>query len=297
MPSESRKIVAMPDGGFVITGSSTAFDPAGDIYTFRITSTGIIMWSNTYGMPGVSEKSESIIYQASDMTLVFTGSFTPAGTEDVILAKITAAGGAPVWTKRYFNPAGDDRGYDLKEATTPTGYSVSGKFFHPASSNLDPLFAKTDAVGNVTSTCQDSLMFQPRPGGWSGDCARTISQLTDMQVTPSVTNPTVVERIHCAPTTGINSNNETASEFSLKQNYPNPFNPSTIIEFAMPENGVVSLTVFDASGREVANLISGYRNKGTYSVEFNASGISSGVYFYKLKTEGFEQTKKMLLVK
>ena len=95
----------------------------------------------------------------------------------------------------------------------------------------------------------------------------------------------------------MNSGNEIAEEFSLEQNYPNPFNPSTVIKFAIPNSGVVQITVFDASGREVSSLVNGYMNKGIHTVEFNAAGLSSGVYFYKIKTEGFVETKKMLLVK
>jgi hypothetical protein len=295
-PSQSRKIIAMPDGGFVITGFSTAYDPFGDVYTFRITSAGAIVWSNTYGMPGISELSESIIYQASDMSLVYTGSVT-SGTEDVILAKITSAAGMPVWTKRYPNTAGSDRGYDLKEASTPAGYSVSGRLFHPVSASDDPLFLKTDALGNVTAVCQDSTMFQPRPGYWSGDCSRQIFQLSDVQITPQVTNHAPVERALCGTVTGIGSINEVADQYMLKQNYPNPFNPSTVIEFSIPQNSNVILSVYDASGREVAVLVNGFKTKGNYSVSFNAAGLSSGVYFYKLKAEGFEETKKMLLVK
>lgn len=297
VPSEGKKIIPMTDGGFVITGSSTAYDAAGDIYTFRITAAGTIVWSNTYGMPGISETSESILYRPVDASLVLTGSANPTGSEDIILSKLAAATGAPAWTKRYFNPSGSDRGFDVKESSTPSGFSVTGKLYHSSSASLDPFFLKTDAFGNVTAVCQDSTQLQPRQGFWSGDCARTILQLVDITISPSVTNPTPVERIQCGSTTGISSNNEVASEFSLEQNYPNPFNPSTVIKFSVPENSVVSLTVFDASGREVANLVSGFMNKGIYSYDFNASGLSSGVYFYKLKAEGFEQTKKMLLVK
>lgn len=298
MPSESRRIIPMTDGGFVITGSSTAYDPMGDIYTFRISATGIVAWSNTYGMPGITERSESIIFRPADMTLVYTGSATlTGGTEDIILSKITAAGGAPVWTKRYFNTAGADLGFDLKEASTPSGFAVTGRFFHSSSVSLDPFFLKTDASGNVTAACQDSTMFQPRAGFWSGDCARSIIQLIDITINPSVTNPTPVERVQCGALTGMNSGNEIAEEFSLEQNYPNPFNPSTVIKFALPTNGNVQITVFDAAGREVNTLVNGFMNNGVHTVEFNASGLSSGVYFYKLKTEGFEQTKKMLLVK
>lgn len=298
MPSESRKIIPMTDGGFVITGTSTAFDPMGDIYTFRISAAGIVIWSNTYGMPGVAERSESIIFRPADMTLFFTGSATlTGGTEDIILSEISAAGGLPVWTKRYFNTAGADRGFDLKEASTPSGFAVTGRFFHSSSASLDPFFLKTDASGNVSAACQDSTMLQPRTGFWSGDCARNILQLTDITIQPATYNTTPVERVQCGALTGMNSGNEIAEEFSLEQNYPNPFNPSTVIKFAIPNSGVVQITVFDASGREVSALVNGYMNKGIHTVEFNAAGLSSGVYFYKIKTVGFEETKKMLLVK
>jgi len=297
-PSQSRRIIAMPDGGFVIAGSSTAYDPMGDVYVFRITSAGAIVWSNTYGMPGISELSESIIYQASDMSLVYTGSVTPtSSTEDVILSKITSAAGLPVWTKRYPNTAGADRGYDLKEATTPFGYSVTGRLYHPTSASNDPFFLKTDAFGNVTAVCQDSTIFQPRPGYWTGDCARQPMQLSDVQIQPQVVNPTPVERALCGSVTGIGSNNETPNRFVLKQNYPNPFNPSTVIEFSIPKDGNISISIYDASGKEIAVLVSGFKTKGNHSVDFNASNFSSGIYFYKLKADGFEQTKKMLLVK
>jgi len=298
MPAEGKKIIPMTDGGFVVTGTSTAFDPLGDIYTFRISAAGIVMWSNTYGMPGVAEKSESIIFRPADMSLVYTGSATlTGGTEDIILSKISSAGGAPIWTKRYFNTSGADLGYDLKEASTPSGFAVTGKFYHSSSVSLDPFFLKTDASGNVSAVCQDSTMFQPRPGFWSGDCARNILQLSDITIQPAVYNTTPVERVHCGTLTGMNSGNEIAEEFSLEQNYPNPFNPSTVIKFAIPNSGVVQITVFDASGREVSALVNGYMNKGIHTVEFNAAGLSSGVYFYKIKTEGFVETKKMLLVK
>ncbi len=293
--SEGRKIIAMPDGGFVVTGFSTAFDAASDVYVLRVDPAGAILWANTYGMPGITEKSYSIIYQPSDMSLVYTGYSIPSGTEDIILSKITSAAGAPVWTKRYPNTAGADRGYDLKEASTPTGYHVTGKLFIAGSD--DPFFLKTNAFGNVTAACQDSTNLQPRPAGWSDICGRNIHQLTDVQIQPQVVNPTTVERALCGTVTGIISNNEIPSEFILKQNYPNPFNPSTKIEFSLPNDGNVSIKVFDVTGKEVMTLTNGFRLKGNYSIEFNASDLPSGAYFYKLKADGFEATKKMLLVK
>jgi hypothetical protein len=103
------------------------------------------------------------------------------------------------------------------------------------------------------------------------------------------------------------------TEFSLEQNYPNPFNPTTKIKYtipsvtlsvpvAMPSKGdvLVSLKVFDILGDEVATLVNEPQQPGTYEVEFNvgqAISLSSGVYYYQLRSGGFSQTKKMLLLK
>jgi hypothetical protein len=98
--------------------------------------------------------------------------------------------------------------------------------------------------------------------------------------------------------TGITPvNSEIPSAFKLEQNYPNPFNPVTNIRFSLPKAGMVSMKIFDISGREVAELISGTMNAGTYNYDFNASNLSSGIYFYRINAEGFTDTKKMILVK
>lgn len=86
-------------------------------------------------------------------------------------------------------------------------------------------------------------------------------------------------------------------KFILEQNYPNPFNPSTVIQYQIPSAGFVSLIVYDMMGREVANLVNENQAAGSYSVSFNASKLSSGVYYYKIETGGFSDTKKMMLIK
>lgn len=85
--------------------------------------------------------------------------------------------------------------------------------------------------------------------------------------------------------------------YSLEQNYPNPFNPSTSIQFGIPENAFVSLKIYDVLGKEVVTLMNEEMNAGTYEVNFNASALSSGVYFYKLETGNFVQSRKMVLMK
>jgi hypothetical protein len=85
--------------------------------------------------------------------------------------------------------------------------------------------------------------------------------------------------------------------YILSQNYPNPFNPSTTIHFNIAEKGNVSLKVYDIIGNEVAELVNSEKEAGNYDVSFDASKLSSGVYFYELRTAGFTQSKKMILMK
>ena len=85
--------------------------------------------------------------------------------------------------------------------------------------------------------------------------------------------------------------------YSLEQNYPNPFNPSTTINYALPVSGNVTLKVYNLIGQEVASLVNEFQREGSYDVRFDASKLSSGVYFYSLSAGNFTQVKKMMLVK
>ena len=85
--------------------------------------------------------------------------------------------------------------------------------------------------------------------------------------------------------------------FALEQNYPNPFNPSTTIQYDLPVAGFVTLKVFDVLGREVAVLVQEYLKAGQYNVTFNAEGLPSGVYLYRIQAGDFVATKRLLLLK
>jgi hypothetical protein len=91
--------------------------------------------------------------------------------------------------------------------------------------------------------------------------------------------------------------NEIPTNFALYQNYPNPFNPSTTIEFDIPERTSVKLIIYDILGREVEILVDKELEPGKYKLNFNATDLPSGVYFYTLKTPKFTKTNKMLLIK
>jgi Tol biopolymer transport system component len=86
-------------------------------------------------------------------------------------------------------------------------------------------------------------------------------------------------------------------EFWLAQNYPNPFNPSTVIEYTLPEENFVTLSVYNSLGEEVAVLVRGVRSAGVNSVTFDAGKLPSGVYLYRLSAGSFVETRKLVLVK
>ncbi len=109
--------------------------------------------------------------------------------------------------------------------------------------------------------------------------------IDDVKITPSLVG---VES---------NLNSKTPQSYQLSQNYPNPFNPSTIIQYAISIKQFVTLKIFDVLGKEVAILVNEEKPAGNYEVEFDGSGITSGVYFYKVQAGTFVETKKMIYLK
>jgi hypothetical protein len=100
------------------------------------------------------------------------------------------------------------------------------------------------------------------------------------------------------PATGTGNNtSQVPTVYSLSQNYPNPFNPVTKINFAIPKQGFVTLKVYDVLGREVRSLVNEVKTAGEYTVDFSGAELSSGVYFYRLESNGFTDIKRMMLIK
>jgi len=97
--------------------------------------------------------------------------------------------------------------------------------------------------------------------------------------------------------TSVENNDEHIQSFELSQNYPNPFNPLTTIGYQVPVTNHVTIKVYDLLGREIKTLVNEEKSNGTYEVEFNANGVSSGIYFYRLTAEDYSQTKKMIYLK
>ncbi|MDR3665229.1 MAG: T9SS type A sorting domain-containing protein, partial [Ignavibacteriaceae bacterium] len=97
--------------------------------------------------------------------------------------------------------------------------------------------------------------------------------------------------------TSVAGSSPVVKNFQLSQNYPNPFNPSTTIQYSIPSRSLVTLRIYDITGRELVTLLNGEINPGSYEINFKASKLPTGVYFYTLRANSFVSTKKMLLIK
>ncbi len=160
------------------------------------------------------------------------------------------------------------------------------------------VFAATFGDGVWLSTNYGSTWNQIN-NGFSGSAYYVLSLAENGEYIYAGTNAAGVwKRILSEIITDVNeSENLQPSKFSLEQNYPNPFNPSTTINFSIPEEEKVSLKVFNSLGEEVAEMMNEVKPAGNYSIEFNASTLTSGIYFYKISAGSYSQTRKLTLVK
>ncbi len=201
------------------------------------------------------------------------------GEEDVYYSYITA-GEVPVELTSFTTAAvknavnlkwttateTNNKGFEIERSTDKNNWTVIGFAEGYGTSSENHTYNFSDKLSGVTSSI---LYYRLRQIDFDG--TSVYSSISSAEIAPS--------------------------EFSLSQNYPNPFNPSTVISYSLPENDFVTLKVYDVLGSEVASLVNEHKQAGKYSVEFNASELGSGVYFYTLKAGTYVQSKKMILAK
>jgi photosystem II stability/assembly factor-like uncharacterized protein len=127
---------------------------------------------------------------------------------------------------------------------------------------------------------------------------RNLSRIIFINDTLGYASGYSIYKYSISPTIGIENLSEVNPEsYTLYQNYPNPFNPITNVKFSIVNSGEVKLVVYDIMGKEVQTLVNERLQHGTYTTQWNASNYTSGVYFYKMQTESFTETKRMILIK
>jgi len=151
---------------------------------------------------------------------------------------------------------------EVKSSVLGSGGGVTSNGSFHIMSTLGPTLMGT--TSNASNTIHAGFWFQ------------TIDIFTSIEQIPSETTP---------------------EEFRLEQNYPNPFNPKTTIEFTLPNQSVVSLTLYDILGREIEVLLDDELKSGVYKVTYQADDLPSGIYFYRIQADGFIKAKKLTLLK
>ncbi len=193
----------------------------------------------------------------------------------------------PNYTNRVYKTT--DGGINWVQLTLPSNISIrgvdfinvncgmiaadSGLTFRTTNGGLNWTSALTNYSGGLADICMTGVNNAITVGSYS-----VIFKYTDL--------------------TGITQqNNQIPEGFTLTQNYPNPFNPSTKISFSIPKSSFVKMAVYDVTGKEVGILVNENMNAGSFEVDFNASKLTSGVYFCRISADGFTDVKKMMLVK
>ncbi len=194
----------------------------------------------------------------------------------------TTTGWTEVYTSSSYIPAGT--GLQYINLATPYFYNGTGNLL------VEICFDNSAWTSNTTvaGTAQTGTVVHNHVDGGVG---------CNLTATSTASNrPNVCLVINTA--VGVNPVGTSVPKvYSLSQNYPNPFNPSTKINFALPKQGLVTLKIYDILGREIRTLVNEVKNAGSYTVDFNASEYSSGVYFYRIQSNDFSDVKRMLLVK
>jgi Secretion system C-terminal sorting domain len=278
-------IIQTTDGGYAVTGY-TYLGGNYNIYAAKLDSGGNIQWSKNYY--NSAEGKGSSIIQTSDGGYVM-GCGPQIFQYQGCLIKLNS-GGNIQWSKTLLCEG------PRVIKTSDGGYAASGTTHLVGAGCTDFFIVKLDADWN---TCQNigQPSFTSVNAGTSTSFFPTVNSPTPEVTTPTSQTGTggVVTNI-CTTVGETNNGSGIPNDYYLYQNYPNPFNPSTTIKFSLPKSSFVRLTVYDVTGKAVQTLVNEMLEAANYEKTFDASGLSSGIYFYKIEAEGFSEVKKMVLV-
>jgi len=284
-------IIQTTDGGYAVAGRTSSFPNGDKMYIVKLDSSGLLQWTKVVSV--FLDEAFSIV-QTNDGGYAVAG-YTGAHSSMLIL-KLNPDGSLQ-WSRVIDGGLGTTYARSIIQ-TSDGGYVAAG--YGGIVDVRGMYIVKLDNNGN---TCANTVShnISVDSGGILGSSVPTVTNIPilDTLVTPPTGALGYVTPICVIGIQPIS--NEIPASYKLFQNYPNPFNPTTKIKFSIPsvESGLraVSLNIYDISGKLVKKLIQEILKPGSYEITFDASSYSSGVYFYKLETNGFKVTKKMVLIK
>lgn len=283
-------------GNTYVTGYSDGVTGLEDFITIKINPTGSEVWAKRYNGPGNNTDIANSISVDPAGNIYVTGSSKGSNLlGDFATVKYNSAGDQ-VWLQRY-NGTMDH----IDEAKSIIVDSTGGVYVTGVSRNNSTGNDITTIKYNYDGIQQWIAIFNGTATS-NDDFGESIAldHMGNVYVTGYFSYSSSYDYITLkySQPIGINQlSNEIPSAFRLDQNYPNPFNPVTNIRFAVAKTGLVTLKVYDISGREVALLVNEELSAGIFNFDFNASYLASGIYFYKLINKNYTDTKKMVLVK
>ncbi|MEO0294047.1 MAG: T9SS type A sorting domain-containing protein [candidate division WOR-3 bacterium] len=214
-------------------------------------------------------------------------------------SKRVAEGVSEAWVKHYGSCLVNSNDRMTALAVDSSGNVYVTGYSYDTMSNYDYATIKYNSSGEVLWVARYNGL------GNGSDYARAIALDASGNVYVTGDNEILWEALRCITTIKYREEANYVKEeligipdnYRLIQNYPNPFNSTTTIEFSIPKDTEVELKVFDVLGREVCELVNGKIKAGKYRVEWNGDNLESGVYLYRLKPDGYVETKKLILLK
>jgi hypothetical protein len=292
----AKSIVQTSDGGYIICGATGGIGTGPDVWLIKTDSDGNVEWSRTYGDDGYDGGFS--LDQTSDGGYIIAGFKTiliEPYHHDLYLIK-TSSDGTVQWERTY-GESGSDRANSVRE-TSDGGFITTGAMETPVAGGCDIYAVKTNGNGNMewfnTIRINDFDMGicvrQTADGNFviAGSTALDLSHINDAFLLKMSSGVVGIEG---------ESANIAPDEFRLPRNYPNPFNSETQIEFYLSENSDVSIEIFNILGERIADLLNETLISGKHVIRWDASDQPSGVYFYRINTDGNSFSKKMLFLK
>jgi hypothetical protein len=292
---EGYSVQQTTDGGYIIGGhtySVSGYD--NDFCLVKTDDHGDTLWTRIYGGSGFDFGKS--VQQTDDRGYIFAGytSSFGAGGNDYYLVK-TAANGDPIWTRTYGGTYWEIA-YSVQQ-TEDGGYIVAGQIEHFYGDDRDLYIVRTDASGDT--------LWTRTYGGELDDFGRSVQNTSDgdyivcggsKSFGAGACDLWLLKLAECAAADQGRTEN-VPGDFVLCQNYPNPFNATTAINYQLPADAHVTFEIYNLLGHRVATLVGTKQQAGYGSVVWDASEVSSGIYFYKLSAGDYTEAKRMMLVK